>query len=208
MIGYSGVEALVYRAFARVMEQTESGQVIVRKGMGDEHDEEAARDLNMCEGVVEGTKLAKANIDHLIKLHYTQPQTTTTFTPQSGAVPVINCPVFMVIQPVKCSFSNDNSMPSQLMYAIVLEDPTNQLSFQTYSQSIPMAWLDIPYEENEWVEDKMVDVLRMAVTTIAQDYVWTRMTGGKKLAQAMEESSKLQDQQQQLDASIETSSSA
>ncbi|CAO3596151.1 unnamed protein product [Absidia cylindrospora] len=207
MIGYNGVEALVYRAFARVMEQTESGQVIVRKGMGDEHDEEAARDLNMCEGVVEGTKLAKANVDHLIKLHYTQPETTTTFTPQSGAVPVINCPVFMVIQPVKSSFSNDNSIPSQLMYAIVLEDPTNQLSFQTYSQSIPMVWLDIPYEENEWVEDKMVDVLRMAVTTIAQDYVWTRMTGGKKLAQAMEESSKLQDQQR-LGTSVETSASA
>jgi hypothetical protein len=37
--------------------------------------------------------------------------------------------------------------------------------------------LDIPYEENEWVEDKMVDVIRMSVTTIAQDYVWTRMSG-------------------------------
>lgn len=59
MVGYSGVEALVYRAFARVMEQTESGQVIVRKGMDEDHDEDAPRDLNMCEGVVEGTKLAK-----------------------------------------------------------------------------------------------------------------------------------------------------
>ncbi|KAI8096237.1 maintenance of telomere capping protein 1 [Halteromyces radiatus] len=201
MVGYSGVEALVYRAFARVMEQTESGQVIVRKGMDNSHDndDEAPRDLNMCEGVVEGTKLAKASVDHLIKLHYTRPEPTTTYTPKEGAVPVINCPVFMVIQPVKSSFSNDKSIPSQLVYAVVLEDPTNQLSFQTYSQSIPLAWLDIPYEENEWVEDKMVDVLRMAVTTVAQDYVWTRMTGGKKLAQVVKETSELQDQQGQME---------
>lgn len=146
-------------------------------------------------------------MDHLIKLRYTKPETTTTtFTPQAGAVPVINCPVFMVIQPVKSSFTNDNSTPSQLVYAIVLEDPTNQLSFQTYSQSIPMAWLDIPYEENEWVEDKMVDVLRMAVTTVAQDYVWTRMTGGTKLAQAMEETSKIHDQQSSGNAATSQSS--
>lgn len=63
-----------------------------------------------------------------------------------------------------------------------------------------MAWLDIPYEENEWVEDKMVDVLRMAVTTVAQDYVWTRMTGGTKLAQAMEETSKIHDQKSSSNA--------
>lgn len=102
----------------------------------------------------------------------------------------------MVIQPVKYSISNDGTIPYQLVYAIVLEDPTNQLSFQTYSQSIPLSWLDIPYEENEWVEDKMVDVLRMAVTTIAQDYVWTRMSGGKHLVQAVQDASNNAQQQQ------------
>jgi hypothetical protein len=40
-----------------------------------------------------------------------------------------------------------------------------------------LSWLDIPYEENEWVEDKIVDIIRMSVTSIAQDYVWTRMSG-------------------------------
>lgn len=127
-------------------------------------------------------------MDHLIKLHYTKPEVSTSYAPQSGSVPVINCPVFMVIQPVKYTISNDGIAPYQLVYAIVLEDPTNQLSFQTYSQSIPLTWLDIPYEENEWVEDKMVDVLRMAVTTIAQDYVWTRMSGGKQIIHDVQES--------------------
>ncbi|CAO3631289.1 unnamed protein product [Cunninghamella blakesleeana] len=193
MIGYSGVEALVYRAFARVMEQTETGQVIVRKGIDDgENNEDAERDLNMCEGMLEGIKLAKANVDHLIKLHYTKPEASTTYDPQSGSLPVINCPVFMVIQPVKYTVSNDGKTPYQLVYAIVLEDPTNQLSFQAYSQSIPLTWLDIPYEENEWVEDKMVDVLRMAVTTIAQDYVYTRMSSGKQIIHDVQETLKEQ----------------
>lgn len=59
MIGYVGLEALVYRAFARVMEQTESGHVVVRK-VGDKEDAQPeSRNLNMCEGMLEGTKLAK-----------------------------------------------------------------------------------------------------------------------------------------------------
>ncbi|CAO3594074.1 unnamed protein product [Absidia cylindrospora] len=196
--GYQGMEALVYRAFARVIEQTESGQVIVRKGTDEDDDrnEDGSRDWKMTQGIAEGIKLAKTNVDHLIKLRYSQPGTDTTI-PQEDATPVINCPVYMAIQPAKNSFTDDDTIPSQLVYAIVLEDPTNKLSFQTYSQSIPLAWLDIPYEENEWVEDKIVDVLRMAVTTVAQDYVFTRMTGGTKLAQAVEESSKMQDQQSQ-----------
>lgn len=37
------------------------------------------------------------------------------------------------------------------------------------SQSIPAAWLEIPFEENEWVEDIMVDVLRSSIQTIGQE---------------------------------------
>lgn len=64
MVGYVGLEALVYRAFARVMEQTESGHVVVRK-VGDKEEEEptTTRNLNLCEGLVEGTKLAKVGFD-------------------------------------------------------------------------------------------------------------------------------------------------
>lgn len=64
MVGYVGLEALVYRAFARVMEQTESGHVVVRK-VGDKEEEEptTTRNLNLCEGLVEGTKLAKVGFN-------------------------------------------------------------------------------------------------------------------------------------------------
>ncbi|KAI8139382.1 hypothetical protein BJV82DRAFT_627046 [Fennellomyces sp. T-0311] len=192
MRGYAGLEALVYRSFARVMEQTESGHVVVRK-IGDKEDEDQPRNLNICEGMVEGTKLAQANLDHLVKTHYKAPEARTEYTPQLGAVPVINCPVFLAIQPV--------SMDEQLVYVLLLVDPTHQLNFKTYSQSVPLTWLDVPYEENEWVEDKMVESIRLAVTTVAQDYVWTRMTGAKnELAKAVasaEASSKQAEQKTQ-----------
>ncbi|KAI9494387.1 hypothetical protein BDB00DRAFT_818974 [Zychaea mexicana] len=190
MRGYVGLEALVYRSFARVMEQTESGHVVVRK-IGDKEDEdEQPRNLNLCEGLIEGTKLAKANLDHLVKTHYKAPEARTEYTPQLGAVPVINCPVFLAIQPV--------STEDQVIFVLLLVDPTHQLSFKTYSQSMPLAWLDVPYDENEWVEDKMVEAIRMAVTTVAQDYVYTRMTGAKhELAKAVAASTAAQQQAEQ-----------
>ncbi|KAI9273079.1 hypothetical protein BDA99DRAFT_283695 [Phascolomyces articulosus] len=177
MRGYVGLEALVYRAFARVMEQTESGHVVVRK-IGDKEDEDQPRNLNLCEGLLEGTKLAKANLEHLVKTHYKEPEARTEYSPQLGAVPVINCPVFLAIQPI--------SMEDQVVFVLLLVDPTHQLNFKTYSQSMPLTWLDIPFEENEWVEDKMVEAIRLSVTTVAQDYVYTRMTGAKnELAKAV-----------------------
>ncbi|GAN04399.1 conserved hypothetical protein [Mucor ambiguus] len=192
MVGYTGLEALVYRAFARVMEHTESGQVVVRNPNSDdavnkEDMDPAHRDLNMCDSALDGTKLAKANIDHLIKQHFVpeEKKQGETYNPQSGAVPVIHCPVFMAIQPVKMTMApidEEDTEQHQLGFIILLVDPTHHLKFKTYSQSLPLNWLDIPYEENEWVEDKMVDIIRMSVTSIAQDYVWTRMSGNATTA--------------------------
>ncbi|KAI9486842.1 MAG: maintenance of telomere capping protein 1 [Benjaminiella poitrasii] len=185
MVGYVGLESLVYRAFARVMEYTESGQVVVRSPDNKQSDptDPASLNLNMCDSVLDGTKLAKANMDHLIKQHMTpesEKKDETHYNPQLGAVPVIRCPVFMSIQPVKMAMTamdDEDTDNDQLVFIILMVDPTNKIRFKTYSQSIPLNWLNIPYEENEWVEDKLTDVLRMAVTSIAQDYVWTRMSG-------------------------------
>lgn len=35
--------------------------------------------------------------------------------------------------------------------------------------------MDIPYEENEWVEEALVDVIRKGVEVVGQDYVGRRM---------------------------------
>ncbi|RUP20059.1 hypothetical protein BC936DRAFT_139274 [Jimgerdemannia flammicorona] len=186
MVGYVGVEALVYRAFAKVMEQTEAGEVVVRKGNSangenaatvEKGDEE--RDLNICEGIEEGVKLAKANIDHLIKSHQIKPTPEPT-SPTAAKLPVTTCPVFMSIQPCRAMLGGGTGPGSHFLYVILLSDPTYDLHQTTFSQSMPASWLDVPYEENEWVEDRMVEAIRLGVQIVAQEYVWTRMKGVEK----------------------------
>ncbi|KAI9258274.1 hypothetical protein BY458DRAFT_440980 [Sporodiniella umbellata] len=182
MEGYEGLEALVYRSFARVMEHTESGRVTVRNPKGDNSSSDE-RNLHICDSLADGTKLAKANIDYLLKQHYTpKEKETEKAEPQTeNATPIIHCPVFMAIQPVKLSMpaiDEGDEETHQLSFIIVMVDPSHNLKFKSYSQTVALDWLDVPYEENEWVEDKLVEVIRMSVTTIAQDYVWTRMSGG------------------------------
>ncbi|KAG0052906.1 hypothetical protein BGZ83_001991 [Gryganskiella cystojenkinii] len=191
MVGYVGVEALVYRAFSKVMEQTEGGDVIVHQGAGTQSEDVAPEDrqLNACEGYEQAVKLAKANIEHLLKSHYdAEKHQANARNPNTNAS---TCPVFMAIQPCRvprhgynASRPEDQAANAKIMekdmflsYVIVLHDPTHKLEFESVSQSLPAHWLMIPYEENEWVEDRMVDCIRLAVGVIAQDYVWTRMKG-------------------------------
>ncbi|KAI1319157.1 hypothetical protein EDD11_004800 [Mortierella claussenii] len=218
MVGYVGLESLVHRAFSKVMEQTDGGDVVVHKGdgtggPGSEDISPEDRQLNACEGYEQAVKLAKANIEHLVKTHYDlekyQPATTTAAGNDghgnSNRNPITHastCPVFMAIQPCRVprhgynasramaatsttseaeKATNNNSRVLEkdtfLSFVLVLHDPTHKLEFESCSQSMPAQWLLIPYEENEWVDDRMVDCIRLAVGVIAQDYVWTRMKG-------------------------------
>jgi hypothetical protein len=62
MVGYVGLESLVYRAFMKVMEQVEGGDIVVRKGNESQQhdsDDEMHRELNVCEGFIEAGGIAK-----------------------------------------------------------------------------------------------------------------------------------------------------
>lgn len=91
----------------------------------------------------------------------------------SLTLPVTNCPVYMRIQPCITpipSLPTDSNPPSTaLFFLLLLRDPTHNLSHSSMSQSMPAAWLEIPFEENEWVEDIMIDVIRRAVEVIGQE---------------------------------------
>jgi hypothetical protein len=95
-------------------------------------------------------------------------------------VPTTYCPVYMRIQPCVAPIPflhqspSDPSSPSTvLFFLLLLRDPTHNLSHSTISQSMPTAWLDIPFEENEWVEDIMVEVIRGGVEIIGQECRWS-----------------------------------
>ncbi|CEQ39079.1 SPOSA6832_00582 [Sporobolomyces salmonicolor] len=193
MVGYDGVETLVYRGLAKIMDQIEGGTLVVNKGTEEKPREQAdpdvdVRDLNLVDGLMEGWKLAEASLDQLIKATYAPPAPPAV-NPDGGiTVPVTTCPVYLRIQPClsplpflsssSLSPSSDSTSPNAgkaLFFLLVLRDPTHRLVHQSLSQSLPAAWLDIPFEENEWVEDQMVEVIRRSVEVVGQEYITHRM---------------------------------
>ena len=199
MVGYDGVETLVYRALAKVMEQIEGGTLVLNKGAEEKRKEGAEaddeRDLAYVEGLEAGWKLAEANIDQLIKTAYDPAAANPAQYDSSVTVPVTNCPIFLRIQPclAPLPFHPGPTTPGSkdghaLFFLLLLKDPGHNLSHSSISQSIPAPWLDIPFEENEWVEDVMVDVIRRSTEIVGQEYVSGRMRAqGEAIARARAE---------------------
>ena len=52
---------------------------------------------------------------------------------------------------------------------MTLQDPSHSLRFTTVSQPSPADWLEVEYEKSDWVEERLVEVLRVGVEVIAQD---------------------------------------
>lgn len=142
----------------------------------------------------------------MIKKHYKPPPSINEKIKEQDQqellrdIPTTTSPVFMAIQPTKanpCSLPTNSETSTDpekyLFYVIVLTDPTHKLTFKTVSQALPVSWLDIPHEENEWVELKMVQAIKLAVKTIAQEYVWHRMTASEEHQQ---ESQPLEEKQE------------
>jgi hypothetical protein len=90
-------------------------------------------------------------------------------------VPVTRCPIYLHIQPVIAPLpylplpstadagASSSRETHHLFFVMVLRDPTHALEHHSMSQSMPQSWLAIPFEENEWVEDVMVDIIRRSV---------------------------------------------
>lgn len=78
--------------------------------------------------------------------------------------------------PLHLSKAATTSDPQKHLYFIVsLQDPVNDIQFASVSQPAPGDWLEVPYERSDWVEERLVDVIRTSVEVVAQDYVSTRM---------------------------------
>lgn len=90
-------------------------------------------------------------------------------------------PVFLQLQPVLAPLpipepallldsTEQPSTPTQhLHFILTLHDTTHNLRFTTISQPVPGDWLDVDYDQSEWVEERLVDVIRIGVEIIAQD---------------------------------------
>lgn len=97
--------------------------------------------------------------------------------------------VYMRIQPFTTSYtlpqqaSNSETSPaatqSHLQFIIFMSDPSHQLVHTTVTQAVPGNWLDI-WDDYDWVEDLVVEALRVGVEVVGQEYIVARMGWGKK----------------------------
>ncbi|KAF5368323.1 hypothetical protein D9758_002343 [Tetrapyrgos nigripes] len=196
MKGYDGIENLVYRSLARVMEQVEGGDLIVNKGNESRPKDESGssdRDLNVVEGYETAVKLAQANLDELIT-------TKNVIKPQeisSIEVPTTYSYVYLRVQPYLTSFSlpspstkaevssapAEQSVQQHLQFLLYLSDPSHNLVHSTITQAVPGSWLAV-WDKYDWVEDLVAEALRVGIEVVGQEYVVSRMgwavSGGDK----------------------------
>ncbi|EJD04308.1 uncharacterized protein FOMMEDRAFT_19571 [Fomitiporia mediterranea MF3/22] len=180
MEGFEGIESLVYKALARVMEQVEGGDLIVNKGKESNPRESGSkRNMNAVEGLETALRLAEANIEELVK---SNPQNEKKPQP-SGTVPTTYSSVYLRIQPFlstlplpggKPSSPKSSTEPTHLQFLLYLSDPEHQLTLSTVTQASPAKWLD-HWENQDWVEDVTAEILKTGVETIGQEYIVARM---------------------------------
>ncbi|CCO27770.1 Maintenance of telomere capping protein 1 [Rhizoctonia solani AG-1 IB] len=196
MQGYEGIESLVYRSLAKIMDQVEGGDLIVNRGNETRQKEGSTdRELNALNSYDEAIKLAEAEIAEMVKVHATQ---STTAEPKSPTLqnPTTHSTVYIRVQPF---FSPElpTKIPSlpgadapaeppapkaeqqQLQFLLYLVDPAHELAHATITQGVSAGWLGI-WDAHEWIENTVVEVLRVGVEVLGQHYVADRMGYAKR----------------------------
>lgn len=198
MQGYEGIESLVYRSLAKIMEQVEGGDLIVNRGNESRQKEGSTeRDLNALHSYDEAIKLAEAEIAEMVKVRASQ-ETAETKEPKSPTLqnPTTYSTIYIRVQPF---FSPEISakvpgLPApeasapppapkaeqrQLQFLLYLVDPSHELAHATVTQGVSAGWIGI-WDAHDWVEATVVEVLRVGVEVLGQHYVADRMGWAKR----------------------------
>ena len=121
-------------------------------------------------------------MEEVIKRNAHPEQTTS-----SAQNPTTYSYVYLRIQP----FTTTLTLPTQgeaadstpsyttLQFILYLSDPDHQITHSTVTQAVPGKWLDL-WDEYDWVEDLVVEVIRVGVEVLGQEYVVSRMGWDKK----------------------------
>ncbi|CAE6527374.1 unnamed protein product [Rhizoctonia solani] len=196
MQGYEGIETLVYRSLARIMEQVEGGDLTVNRGNEARQKEGSTeREMNALNSYDEAIKLAEAEITEMVKVRAAQPDTTepkspTLQNPTTYSTIYIRVqPFFSPELPTKLPNLPGTEAPEapptpkaeqqQLQFLLYLVDPVHELAHATVTQGVSAGWLGM-WEAHEWVEDTVVEVLRIGVEVLGQHYVADRMGYAKR----------------------------
>jgi hypothetical protein len=173
------------------MEQVETGDLIVNRGneVKPKQTEDTVRNLNSVEGFEAALKLAQvrhyvpqspsysygsktdqAELAELMK----REATPTPSKPAPTDVPVTYSHIYLRVQPFILPAPEGSTSGDTLHFLLHLSDPGHKLTHTTYSQAVPVAWIDA-WEKYTWIEDTVVDALRLGVEVLGQEYVAARM---------------------------------
>ncbi|KAG9126420.1 hypothetical protein FRC07_003524 [Ceratobasidium sp. 392] len=198
MEGYEGIESLVYRSLAKIMEQVEGGDLIVNRGNESRPKEGTTdRDLNAVHSYDEALKLAEAEIAELVKVGASHapaaPKSPTLQNPTTYSTvyirvqpffsPAIHTkiPVIPDAEPAEPAEppAEPRAEQQQLQFLLYLVDPSHQLAHATLTQGVSAGWLGL-WDAHDWVENTVVEVLRVGVEVVGQHYVADRMGYAKR----------------------------
>ncbi len=186
----------------QIMEQVEGGDLVVNKGDESRPKETTSekRDLNAVAGLEEALKLAQvnptcaaplcllltfiqANLDEIIKRNVQPPPTAS-----SAQNPTTYSYVYLRIQPFTTTLvlpeqaaavDNKPTEQTNLQFILYLSDPAHQITHSTITQAVPGKWLDL-WDEYDWVEDLVVEAIRVGVEVVGQEYIVSRMGWDQK----------------------------
>jgi hypothetical protein len=154
--------------------------VVTRGAESKPKDGLATRDLNSVDGYEAAMKLARANIDELVK---STADKTNAPEPSSTQSPTTHSHVYLRIQ----AFVSNHAPPSdqqetnieqpsklQLQFLLLLVDSKHEVTRYCITQSIPTHWTDV-WDKYEWVEELVAESLRVGIETVGQEYLVARM---------------------------------
>jgi hypothetical protein len=197
MKGYDGVESLVYRSLARIMEQVDGGDLVVNRGNESKPKSESKeRNMGAIDGLEPAYKLAVAELDEMVRSDILNAPRKPSLDGKTEN-PTTYSSVFLRIQPfysitppfMTSITKEESTAPArQLQFFLYLTDPNHSITHSTVSQVIPAEWLDL-WDEYEWVEDLVVESLRVSVEIVGEQYLSSRMNWAKKISSSKPETS-------------------
>ncbi|KAI1128798.1 maintenance of telomere capping protein 1 [Nemania abortiva] len=190
IVGYPSLDPLIYGVFSRVMSQVEGGDLlVVQRGhenaarrssdaafFGGSHSAgwrdgpwwrqvDSPRDLGAVKGILEGTKLCRANAesysnDYLAASGGVTEAQKRALEPLSEDNPVRTSDIFLAVQAViveadpalfagstaneaekEASAVADDSTDTHVCFAVYVLDPVHDIVYSTISQNIPLRWI-------------------------------------------------------------------
>ncbi|KAJ9099127.1 hypothetical protein QFC21_004006 [Naganishia friedmannii] len=200
MKGYDGVENVVYTAVESIMQQTQSTDLELfysnptpkqaRTSTDSKTSAAAAADSERSINPVVGWDAAWEKTQEMMRGVKERTKTDPRKGNPNPELPVLTIPVYLHLQPVlvplpfpelpthissSTQASPSARPPKHLTFLVTLRDDVHSLQFSTVTQYAPRDWMDVPYDVSDWVEERLVDVLRNGVENIVQEYVATRM---------------------------------